>query len=135
MGDSASRGYISPKSLFVVLAMSAWLTFGASSAHAECAPPASAPPVCLTGTTVVPQKSVAIVEAVGIPGQVTLKLHEMVRDWRVVEINQKYIKLEHAGRIVQLDVPELAQAATVHIKRGPMKHPHTREARGESVSQ
>jgi hypothetical protein len=133
MGDSDSQGYIYPKMLIAVLAVVAGPVFAASSALAACAPAASAPPVCLTGTTVTPDKSVAVVEQAGVPGQAMLELHDTIRNWRVVEISQKYIKMEHAGRTVQLDVPELSTAVATNIKRGPMKHPRTKEARGESV--
>ena len=121
------------KMLIAVLAVVAGPIFAASSALAACAPAASAPPVCLTGTTITPDKNVAVVEQAGVPGQLTLQLHDTIRTWRVVEISQKYIKMEHAGRTVQIDVPELSTAVAVNIKRGPMKHPHTKDARGESV--
>jgi hypothetical protein len=131
MGDSDSRGYLYSALLTAILAVGAGPAIAAPSVAADCAPAASAPPVCLTGTTITPDKSVAIVQQPGTSRQISMQLRDTIDKWRVVEISQKYIKMERAGRTVQLDVPELSTAVAVNIKRGPMKRMHAWEARGE----
>jgi hypothetical protein len=77
---------------------------GTAFAQSACAPPASAPPVCLKGTITSAKVNVAMVEEAGHSGIAGLRLGDTILDWRVLEIAPKYIKLGKAEQTVTVDV-------------------------------
>lgn len=116
----------------------------AERADADCAQPASAPPVCLSGTITAKAHDSALVEATGVPGSEWLHAGDAVNGWTIVEIGSGYIvierkgqraRLEPAGQAGIVDVadrsPARAAAVPAALKRGPMQRSRAWEARGE----
>ena len=101
---------------------------GAWPARADCTKPSSSLPICLYGTTTSPDYQSAVVEKEDNPGQIEVKLGDMILDWRVVAIAPKSINIENSGTIVTLPLQPQTLASVI---KGPMKRLHAWEARGE----
>lgn len=106
------------------------LLIATPAALADCTASNALLPLCLDGTTIAQDYKSAIVEQVGNPGQIEIEVEDTVLDWRVVEIGPQYVKLEKDGNTIKLSL-EADKFAANGIKKGPMKFPHTWEARGE----
>jgi len=128
--------------LIASAACGASLAFGTAFAATGCAPLASGPPICLTGTIMAPGINVAMVEKAGSAAVVGLRLGQAILDWRIVEIGPKFVKLGQGQQIVTLDlagvVPTIDPAPAVaaptpaaRIKQGPMLRMQGWAARGE----
>jgi hypothetical protein len=122
--------------LIALAAGAASLAFGTAFAATGCAPPASAPQICLTGTIMSAKVNVAMVERAGSLGVVGLHLGETILDWRIVEIAPKFVKLGQGAQIVTLDLSGVVPAAdpapaAAPIKQGPMLRMQGWAARGE----
>lgn len=80
------------------------------AAHADCAPPADGPPMCLVGTITSPGYAAAFVELPGTPGLETVKLDGQVLDWRVLKIAPRSVLLGQNQQQVTLTLDEPAPA-------------------------
>ena len=108
------------------------LISSATAARANCQPPPSAPPMCLSGTVITSASKVALVEEVSATLPAELSLGDTIQDWRVVEISPGYITVAQGEKTIRLDLTGASTAdAPPKIKRGPMKRLHSWEARGE----
>lgn len=135
--STASRFY------YILMLLTAFCTIAVpidARANTKCAPPADAPPFCLTGTVTSGAQSIATVAGVGAPLEFEVRAGDPVGDWRVSEIGERYVTLDRPGQAVRLDladwlggdqpvkpvVPKLPA-----VKKGSMKRLHSWEARGE----
>jgi hypothetical protein len=72
------------------------------SGHADCAPPADGPPMCLVGTITSPGYDAALIELAGSPGVETVKPNGELLDWRVLKILPRAVLLGQHDKQVQL---------------------------------
>jgi hypothetical protein len=125
--------------LAIVWSFAAGTALAAGTASADCAPPDTDPPLCLSGTVTSPGYQSAIVELPGGSDLERLRPGDTVLDWKVVEIAAKYIVLDRDGRQIRLGIaataspPTPAQKATP--KQGPMRRAHVLEERGDRASE
>ncbi len=118
------------------------------SARADCAPPSSLPPICLSGTVTAPGYGSALVAAAGTAGSDWLRQGDTLLDWKIALIGSGYVVLTRRGQSVRLD---LAGGVTEHppaleiadhpaappasgppaVKQGSMLRQHSWERRGE----
>jgi hypothetical protein len=124
--------------LAVVWAFMAGCTLTARISRADCAPPDTAPQICLSGTVTSPEYQSALVELSGSSDLERLRPGDTVLDWKVAEIGARYIVLDRDGRQVRL---ELATAASPQAppgkgtpKQGPMLRARVLEERGDRQS-
>jgi len=148
--DSIRKYYRSKTILIVIGALAAaspaapaWA--GTNGAATACVAPSEGPPLCLTGTVLVPGADLAMVERAGSSSVEHLRQGDSILDWRLIEIGPKFIKLGQGEKLVTLDlagtvahlepesapVPTAPAPAAPKIKQGPMKRVQAWAARGE----
>jgi hypothetical protein len=93
---------------------------GTALAQTACAPPATGPQLCLTGTILSPGGNVAMLEQAGHTGVSGLRLGDSILDWQVVEIASKYVKLGKAGETVTISVADPNQTPAVATPPTPV---------------
>lgn len=80
------------------------------AAHADCAPPADGPQMCLVGTITSPGYAAAFIELPGTPVLETVKLNGQVLDWKVLKIEPRSAVLGQNQQQVTLTLGEAAPA-------------------------
>jgi len=102
-------------------------------ALADCQPSGPAP-FCLAGTVTATGLSAAVIEEPGKPGLNEVHEGDILNDWTVSEIGQRFVTLQHEEQSIRLDLRgEAAQPATPMqvMHRPPLKYADPRIARGE----
>jgi hypothetical protein len=143
----ARRDHVAVVLAAIVLFCICW-SLGAEPARADCAPPSSLPPICLSGTVTAPGYGSALVAAAGTAGSDWLRQGDTLLDWKIALIGSGYVVLTRRGQSVRLDIaggvtdhpPALAiadhpaappAAGPPQVKQGPMLRQHSWERRGE----
>ncbi|HVJ51349.1 MAG TPA: hypothetical protein VM689_02740 [Aliidongia sp.] len=103
-GSGERAGY--RKILANILAISLILIIGSTEAHADCAPPADGPPLCLVGTITSHNYSAALIEQAGKTGLETLHQGGEVLDWHVLQITPRAVMLGQNDRQVRLAISD-----------------------------
>ncbi|MDB5395110.1 MAG: hypothetical protein JWM91_2616 [Rhodospirillales bacterium] len=125
--------------LAIVWSFAAGSALAAGTASADCAPPDTDPPLCLSGTVTSRDYQSAIVELPGGSDLERLRPGDTVLDWKVVEIAAKYIVLDREGRQIRLGIAETASppgpAKKTTPKQGPMRRARVPEERGDRAAE
>jgi hypothetical protein len=105
----------------------------ANSALADCQPAGPAP-FCLAGTVTAAGVSAAVIGEPGKPGLNEVREGDVLNDWTVAEIGQRFVTLQHDDQSIRLDLRgEAAQpvAAIPTMRRPPLRVTDPRIVRGE----
>jgi hypothetical protein len=88
--------------------------------------------MCLSGTAISPGYTAALVEEAGKPGLHAVRAGDTIDDWKVREIEPRYVVLARGDQAVRLDlagssadVPRAAApppAPPAGIRKGPVVH-------------
>ena len=101
-----------PKPPTMTAFLTAMALLAPGAAHADCAPPAEGPPMCLVGTITSPGYTAAFVELAGAPGLETVTADGQLLDWRVLKITPRAVLLGQKEQQVSLVLGDPDWAAT-----------------------